>query len=59
MPRRENYWRDYYAKNKNKYKKYYCPKYMYKLTLNGSTYYFNKKQDIQIERIEYQPKQIK
>ena len=59
MPRRQNYWKEYYAKNKHKYQKYHCRKYSYKLTVNGNVYYFDKKQDIQIERIEYQSKQIK
>lgn len=53
MPRRANYWKDYYRRNKDKYKQYHCPRYAYKLTVNNDTYVFDKKQDIHVERINY------
>ena len=53
MPRRSNYWKHYYRRNKDKYKQYHCPQYAYKLTVNNDTYIFDKKQDIHVERINY------
>ena len=53
MPRREGYYRDYYAQNKEKYKKYYYPTYAYEISINGINYIFDKKQDIKIKRVKY------
>lgn len=53
MPRKQGYWKQYYQNNKDKYKRYYHPEYIYTLTLNGETYIFKQKQDIKIERKKY------
>ena len=53
MPRRQSYWKEYYAKNKQKYKKYYQPTYAYSISINGTHYVYDKKQDIEIKRIQY------
>ena len=37
MPRKQGYWKQYYQNNKDKYKRYYHPEYIYTLTLNGET----------------------